>query len=64
MMARKAAFDSDTNFALFCEQIDYRYPSNLLEVDNEGLMVEFMGDEPDPQIVGLVRNYGGWFDDD
>ena len=56
-----AQFDSDTSFALVREQVDYRYPSNLLEVDDVKLTIKFNGDEPDFQVKQLVANHGGWF---
>jgi len=58
------SFTSDTNFSLFTEFLDLRYPSNLLELDKEARTVRFLGGDPNAQIMRLVVDHNGVMEDD
>lgn len=62
-MSVKAEFDSDTNFANFVDAIGWRYPGNLMDIDDGELTVVFKGDPPDPLVRDLIKDNGGVCDD-
>lgn len=53
-----ARFFSTSNFELIEEQIDYRYPSNQMEIDKADMTITFNGARPNEQTMDLLKGMG------
>lgn len=59
----KVVFSSDTNFLNAIEFLDYKHPSNMMEIDPAERSVTFEG-EVSHQAKDVVRDWNGEWEDE